>query len=131
VAKDRAAPFSRKHRRYWIPVTGGMILIGLVNIAIGLTIYHPQNERPERLPLVLPHDAGIVDAVGTISTGKVPAEIMNAFTRRYPRIMPLAASVEADVYTVYFLHDGARTGASYRGDGTFVSEQSAPVDRER
>jgi hypothetical protein len=138
VAKDRAAPFSRKHRRYWIPVTGGMILIGVINIIIGLTIYHPQNDRPERLPLVLPgRDAGSPDAAGTISTGKVPAEVMNAFTRRYPRVMPLSARVDSpsapplgDVYTIYFMRDGARVGASYRSDGTFVAEPSSPVDRE-
>jgi hypothetical protein len=137
VAKDRAAPFSRKHRRYWIPVTGGMILIGVINVIIGLTIYHPQNERPERLPVVLPgRDAGAPDAVGTISTGKVPAVVMNAFTRRYPRIMPLTARVdssasESDLYTIYFMLDGNRVGASYRGDGTFVTGPSLPVDRER
>ena len=32
MAKDRAAPFSKKHRRTWIPVTGGMILIGVINL---------------------------------------------------------------------------------------------------
>ncbi len=47
MAKDRAAPFSRKHRRYWLPVTGGMILIGLVNLAIGFYLY---SNRPEDAP---------------------------------------------------------------------------------
>jgi hypothetical protein len=35
VSKDRAAPFSKKHRRYWIPVTGGMLLIGAINVSLG------------------------------------------------------------------------------------------------
>ncbi len=39
MTKDRARPFSKKHRRYWIPVTGGMILIGLINLAIGFYLY--------------------------------------------------------------------------------------------
>jgi hypothetical protein len=39
VAKDRAAPFSKKHRRTWIPVTGGMVLIGLINLGIGIYLY--------------------------------------------------------------------------------------------
>jgi len=49
VAKDRAAPFSRKHRRTWIPVTGGMILIGVVNVALGLWLY---SRRPSSAPPV-------------------------------------------------------------------------------
>jgi hypothetical protein len=62
VTKDRAAPFSRKHRRYWFTVTGGMILIGLVNIIIGLLSYDPPSTKTEKMELVLPtiyHDAGI------------------------------------------------------------------------
>jgi hypothetical protein len=39
VSKDRARPFSRKHRKYWIPVTGGMILIGVINLALGFYAY--------------------------------------------------------------------------------------------
>lgn len=39
MSKDRAAPFSRKHRRYWIPVVIGMALIGVINLAIGFYLY--------------------------------------------------------------------------------------------
>ncbi|MGH7338172.1 MAG: hypothetical protein ACREI7_11365 [Myxococcota bacterium] len=39
MAKDRAAPFSKKHRRYWIPVVIGMVIIGLLNVGIGLYLY--------------------------------------------------------------------------------------------
>jgi hypothetical protein len=127
VAKDRAAPFSRKHRRYWLPVTGGMLLIGVVNVIIGLTIYHSGNEQHERLHLVLPRDASTTaDAAGTISTGKVPSPVMNAFARRYPRTMPTSARVDVDhgdVFTIYFVRGTSSASASYRGDGTFISEQ--------
>jgi len=66
VAKDRAAPFSRKHRRYWIPVTGGMILIGVINVIIGYCTYDPPaSGPPEKIELKIPpssihllHDAG-------------------------------------------------------------------------
>jgi hypothetical protein len=65
VAKDRAAPFSRKHRRYWIPVTGGMILIGVINVIIGYCTYNPPPGPPEKIELKIPpsslrllHDAG-------------------------------------------------------------------------
>jgi hypothetical protein len=67
VPKDRAALFSRKHRRYWITVTGGMVLIGVINITIGLLSYTPPPETHERIHLTLPQaytDAG-VDATPT------------------------------------------------------------------
>ncbi len=49
MSKDRAAPFSRKHRRYWIPVTGGMVLIGIINVAIGYCSYDPPPPPPEKI----------------------------------------------------------------------------------
>ena len=66
MAKDRAAPFSRKHRRYWIPVTGGMILIGVINLIIGYCSYPgTPSEPPQKIELKIPpssihllHDAG-------------------------------------------------------------------------
>jgi hypothetical protein len=54
VVKDRAAPFSRKHRRIWIPVTGGMVLIGLINVGIGWWSYVPPPPEPARIELVIP-----------------------------------------------------------------------------
>ncbi|TMQ10174.1 MAG: hypothetical protein E6J90_27655 [Deltaproteobacteria bacterium] len=49
MAKDRARPFSRKHRRYWIPVTGGMILIGVINVILGYCSYTEPSDRHERI----------------------------------------------------------------------------------
>lgn len=58
--KDRARPFSKKHRRYWIPVTGGMIFIGAINLAIGLYLY---SHRPRNAPRTPHFDASpFVDA---------------------------------------------------------------------
>jgi hypothetical protein len=63
VSKDRARPFSRKHRRYWIPVTGGMILIGIINVAIGYCTYDPPSAPPEKKDLgVLPRSEFAKDA---------------------------------------------------------------------
>ncbi len=63
MSKDRARPFSRKHRRYWIPVTGGMILIGAINITLGVCSYTPPpHEAPERIEPVLPAPHAPVDA---------------------------------------------------------------------
>lgn len=58
VSKDRARPFSRKHRKYWIPVTGGMILIGLINLAIGFCAYIPPSDVHERIMLDVPFAQG-------------------------------------------------------------------------
>jgi hypothetical protein len=55
VSKDRAAPFSRKHRRYWIPVTGGMVFIMLINVIVGLLAYpKDRGDVHEQIKLVLP-----------------------------------------------------------------------------
>jgi hypothetical protein len=63
VSKDRARPFSRKHRRYWIPILGGMILIGLINLIIGFASYEEPSEKHEKIKYDLPkRDAGVVDA---------------------------------------------------------------------
>ena len=65
MAKDRAAPFSKKHRRTWIPVTGGMVVIGLINLGIGLYLYSqwegdaPRTPRPRIDAGVPPVDAGV------------------------------------------------------------------------
>lgn len=49
MAKDRARLFSRKHRRYWLTVTGGMILIMSVNVGLGFLLY---DTSPRKLPHV-------------------------------------------------------------------------------
>ncbi len=63
MSKDRAAPFSRKHRRYWLTITGGMIVIGFINLAIGFWSYDEPSTKHEKIELVLPgSDAGVTDA---------------------------------------------------------------------
>jgi len=57
VVKDRAAPFSKKHRRYWVPVLGGMILIGGINLALGFCAWPGADKvyrTPDRIIPVLP-----------------------------------------------------------------------------
>ena len=56
MAKDRSAPFSRKHRKYWLPVTGGMILIGLINLLLGYCAWPdtPMDHTPDAIQLKLP-----------------------------------------------------------------------------
>jgi hypothetical protein len=74
VAKDRAAPFSKKHRRTWIPVTGGMILLGMLNVGVGIYLYRngpkdvPRTDKEKVLPRYYGGpalDAGVLDATPT------------------------------------------------------------------
>jgi hypothetical protein len=119
VAKDRAAPFSRKHRRYWIPVTGGMLLIGGVNVAIGFCTYD-EPPPPERMELDIP--GAPPPAPGTLRASELPAAVMRAFAVRYPRIVPAGADFEGGKYIV-ILPDGAPAKqVVFEPDGTFVSE---------
>ena len=39
MAKDRARPFSRKHRKYWLTITGGMIVIGAIDLILGFSFW--------------------------------------------------------------------------------------------
>ena len=58
MSKDRARPFSRKHRRYWLPVTGGMVLIGILNIIIGYCSYTRPSDVHERILPNVPYARG-------------------------------------------------------------------------
>ena len=109
--KDRAAPFSKKHRRYWIPVTGGMLLIGLVNVVIGLCSY---KDAPATQPIEL--------QLGSArDLGSVPTPVMRAFNTRYPRTLPTAVEQRPDGSYVFALPTGKR--ATFGADGAFVREE--------
>jgi hypothetical protein len=124
VSKDRAAPFSRKHRRYWIPVTGGMLLIGVTNIVIGYCTYEAPRAT-QRIELTLPaRDAAVsVDGAGTIGIGELPVEVLRAFAIKYPKTIAVGALIEAGDYIVLFAPGAPHQRAAFRADGTFVSEQ--------
>lgn len=63
--KDRARPFARKHKRYWLTVTGGMFLIMSINLGLGLAVMRcdtpppPPPDYREVPPVILPADAGV------------------------------------------------------------------------
>ena len=70
MAKDRAAPFSRKHRRYWLTVTGMMVVIGAIDLALGFGFWPhrgdedgpPQPIKYEGVPQVKGEMARLIDA---------------------------------------------------------------------
>jgi hypothetical protein len=100
VSKDRAAPFSRKHRRYWIPVTGTMILLGVINLVLGWYSYKPASE-PQRIELNIGIDAAI-DGANTLGASELPADVMRAFAIKYPHILPAGAMRSGANYTIAF-----------------------------
>ena len=123
MAKDRAAPFSRKHRKYWIPVTGGMIVIGAINVALGLCSYVPPS-NPQRMEVKIPTaDARPLDAGGTFGASELPAVVMRAFAVKYPRTIPSSARRDGELFVVSFPSGAPRARATFRADGTFVSDE--------
>jgi hypothetical protein len=123
VTKDRAAPFSRKHRKYWITVTGGMLLIGLFNVVIGMCSYSPPSQEHERIHLdLIKHDAAI-DAPNTIAPSQLPAEVMRAFAVKYPRTLPAGVSFVRGNYVIEFPPGAAKKQATFTPDGAFVGDE--------
>jgi hypothetical protein len=118
VAKDRAAPFSKKHRKYWLPVTGGMLLIGAINVAIGFWTYE-EPPPPERIEVEIP---GARAPAGTLRAADLPAAVMRAFAVKYPHTIPAGANLVAGKYVVLFPSGAPHTSAVFAPDGTFVSE---------
>lgn len=119
MAKDRAAPFSRKHRKYWIPVTGGMLLIGAINVTLGVCTYHTPVE-PTRIDLHIPGYS--IDAGGTLGPAQLPAVVMRAFAVKYPRTIPSGVEVRGSTFVLGFPAGAAHRHATFRDDGTFVSD---------
>ena len=67
--KDRAKPFDRKHRRYWLTTVGGMVLIMAINLALGFGVMQckakpqPTPDYHEIPPMIDPPDAGVDGAL--------------------------------------------------------------------
>ncbi|HEY3801565.1 MAG TPA: hypothetical protein VGL61_03125 [Kofleriaceae bacterium] len=116
MSKDRAAPFSRKHRRYWIPVTGGMILIGLVNLGLGLASYHAPKE-PTRIDV----GVGATDP-DLIAPGALPVSVVRAFVARYPHTIARGATKSGDNFVIELPLGSPHSHATFTSAGAFVSE---------
>lgn len=123
MSKDRARPFSRKHRKYWVTITGGMVLICVVNVAIGMCSYEPPPPPPTRIIPILPAPTVEVRPAGTIGVGELPAAVMHAFAVKYPKNIPTVVKkiTAPDVPVLYELTYGSPPQTvRYREDGTFV-----------
>jgi hypothetical protein len=126
LSKDRAAPFSKKHRRYWIPVLGGMLGIGMLNLVIGYVTYRAP-ETPERIQLHIPppgtpHDTtphtladGTIEQA--ISDSEIPGAVMRSFTKQFPRTIPETALRRTKAGAVTYRITAGSASATYRDDG--------------
>jgi hypothetical protein len=120
VAKDRARPFSRKHRKYWLTVTGGMILIGAINVALGMCVYVPAPEKVDRIvPVLPPSTTPVVPRVpGQMNVGDLPRAVMVQFNRDFPRHAPSAArQVAPELFEVSYVDNGVTSTARYNAVG--------------
>ncbi len=124
MAKDRARPFSKKHRRYWLTVTGGMLLIGGINVGIGMCAYDRGPDQVQRIDPVLPAPTApvqthVIPGEGMLGLAEIPVPVMRAFTKAHPQHAPHSAKkLDDGTIEVYYLEDGARRVARYRDDGT-------------
>jgi len=126
LSKDRARPFSKKHRRYWIPVLGGMIVIGLFNIAIGYCSYRPP-QSPERIQLVIPPPGTPADTTahtlpdGTVEqairNAEIPGAVMRSFSAQFPRMLPTSATRRTKAGATSYVIGAGSASATYRDDG--------------
>lgn len=123
MPKDRAAPFSPKHRRYWITVTGGMILIGGINLVVGMCSYKKEPPPPTPIQLKLPSPGEAHLLPGSLRLGDVPAPVVRAFAIKYPKTIAAGAFRHGDTYTLIFPPGRAHKQATFRADGTFVSDE--------
>jgi len=99
-----------------------MILIGGINILLGLHSYKaPETPQHYDLP-ALHRDGGQLDADDTIGNSQLPADVIRAFAVKYPRILPAGARVNGAYFVISFPPGAAHAHATFSSDGTFVSE---------
>ncbi len=97
-----------------------MILIGAINVGIGVCTYSPAGD-PEPIRVGPPVDASMRS--GSLDISEIPADVMRAFAIKYPKTIPAGADrVEGNI-VVLFAPGAAKQRATFRTDGTFLSEE--------
>ena len=97
-----------------------MILIGALNVGLGICTYAPAGD-PEPIRVGPPMDASM--RAGSLDIAEIPADVMRAFAIKYPRTIPAGADrIEGNI-VVLFPRGAAKQRATFRTDGTFVSDE--------
>jgi hypothetical protein len=94
-----------------------MVLIGAINVGLGLSSYHTPQE-PTRIELGLDP----VRAAGTILPGELPTIVVRAFVARYPHTIAASAILSGQSYVIEFPPNALHHHATFAVDGAFVSE---------
>lgn len=96
-----------------------MILIGVINVALGVCSYQ-EAPKPERMEVNIP---GREREPGEMRVNAIPVEVMRAFAIKYPRTIPTKAIANPDnTVTVRFAPGAQFKSATFKQDGTFVRE---------
>ena len=105
-------------------VLGGMVAIAVLDVGIGMCSYKtPPPTEPMTLVIPVRDAAPLpIDAANSLAPHAIPADVMRAFAVKYPQTIPTGATRNGDVYTVDFPHGAPHAHASFKSDGTFVSE---------
>ena len=96
-----------------------MLLIGGINVAIGMATYD-EPQQVERIPLTIP---GHERKPGELHRDEIPADVVRAFVVKYPRTIPAGAQqIDNDTFVVQFPPGAPHAHATFKLDGTFFSE---------
>ena len=86
-----------------------MLLIGAINVGIGMCAYDKGPDTVERIIPVLP----------TTGVAELPVAVMRAFTAEHPQHAPQGGvKIDATTYEVRYVDAGAVKSARYHADGS-------------
>jgi len=92
-----------------------MILIGLINVGLGLTIYHAPQD-PARI------DVGVGRPLDMMPPSALPTVVVRAFVARYPHTIALGATHSGSSYVIAFPASSPQHHATFADNGAFLSE---------
>lgn len=99
-----------------------MLLIGAINLGLGLSSYHTPKE-PDRIDLGSGFGGSASASDGTIPPRDLPVAVVRAFVTRYPHTVSLGAVRDAaHDYVIAFPPNAAHKHATFTADGAFVRE---------
>ena len=91
-----------------------MIIIGLINVILGLSSYHSPKD-PARMNI------GLGDP-DLLPVSMVPTVVVRSFVARYPHTIAAGAKHEGRLWILTFPATSPHHHATFGDDGSFVSE---------
>ena len=98
-----------------------MLVIGGINVAIGMCAYDKGPDHVQRIDLALPAPTAPTKVEGMLGLGEIPVEVMRAFTKAHPQHVPQSAKkLDEQTIELTWLENNVRRTGRYRLDGTAV-----------